>query len=120
VLGGLTAPELQGYRALWHYLAGSAAWTGAEDGVVGLAAKARAHYGRAKEAARSIPWLVALARFPSDETTAVKDNGTVLRQVERLESVLARLGTLHDRTFARREKAILEGVMHFSSVLRPA
>jgi hypothetical protein len=111
VLGGLVAPELQGYRALWHYLAGSAAWIGAENGVAGLAAKARAHFGRAKEAAQSIPWLVALSRFQPDQAAAVKDNATVLRQIERVEIVLARLGTLHDRTYARREKEILDGIV---------
>lgn len=111
VLGSLVAPELRGYRALWHYLAGSAAWIGAHEGVAGLSAKARAHFGRAKEAARSIPWLVALSRFQPDEAMAVKENATVLRQIERLEVVLARLGTLHDRTFARREKEILDGIV---------
>ncbi len=110
VLGGLAAPELQGYRALWHYLAGSAAWAGAEQGITGLAAKARIHFGQAKEAARSIPWLVALARFQPDQPTAARDNAAVLRQIERTEGVLSRLGTVHDRAYSRREREILEGL----------
>ena len=92
-LGGLTAPELRGYRALWHYLAGSAAWAGAEEGITGLLAKGRAHFGQAKDAARGIPWLVALARFIPDQAAAAADNTAVLRQVERMEGVLA--GTRH-------------------------
>ncbi|MEO6823530.1 MAG: DEAD/DEAH box helicase [Nitrosospira sp.] len=41
VLARINIPELRGYRALWHYLAGSAAWLGGRDGVNGLSAKAR-------------------------------------------------------------------------------
>lgn len=114
VLGGLNAPELRGYRALWHYLAGSAALAGADSGIAGLSTKARAHFGQAKEAARGIPWLVALARFSPDQAGATADNVTVLRQVERIEGVLAKLGTLHDRGFARREKEILAGLSEAS------
>ncbi|MBV1800710.1 hypothetical protein [Siccirubricoccus sp. G192] len=39
----------------------------------------------------------------------------MLRQVERMEGVLAGLGTLHDRSFARREKEILAGLSTASS-----
>src|SRR5262249_31388999 len=62
VLGGLNDPALHGYRATWHYLSGSAAWLGAEAGVVALRSKARAQFAKAKGAAIGIPWLVGLAR----------------------------------------------------------
>jgi hypothetical protein len=110
VLGKLTLPELRGYRAIWHYLAGSAAWLGAASGVAGLSAKSRAHFARAKEAATSIPWLVALARYQPENAEAVADNTVLMGQIERVEATLAQLGTTHDRAFAKREKQILEGL----------
>ena len=84
-LGKLTLPELRGYRALWYYLAGSAAWLGSESGVSGLKAKARAHFARAKGAATSIPWLVLLARYQPESAEAVTDNATLMGQIERVE-----------------------------------
>lgn len=110
VLGNLTLPELRGYRALWHYLAGSAAWLGAEANVPGLQAKARAHFARAKEAATSIPWLVSLSRYQATSAEEVTDNAILMGQIERVESMLQQLGTIHDRAFAKREKQILEGL----------
>lgn len=113
VLGKLTVPELRGYRALWEYLAGSAAFLAAEGGLATCGAKAKAHFLRAKEAARGIPWLVNLARHTSaDVSDDVPDDTdqALMDQIERLESVLADLGTVHDRSFAMREKEILEGL----------
>ena len=54
VLAGLEAPELRGYRALRHYLAGVAAWLGADVGVSALRGKARMQFARAKDAATGI------------------------------------------------------------------
>jgi len=46
-LGGLESSELRGYRALWQYLAGAAAWLGAKmGGISGLSAKSRLHSTR--------------------------------------------------------------------------
>lgn len=110
VLAGLQLPELRGYRALWHYLAGSAAWLGARAGVTGFAAEARRQFFEAKGAAIGIPWLVSLSRYHDDEPQQIDQQVTILQQIERLEAVLESLGTLHNRAFARREKEILEGL----------
>jgi len=110
VLGGLDASELKGYRALWHYLAGSAAWLGAEAGVSALAPKARIQFDRAKSATRGIPWLVRLARYQSDPQNVAEDDTVLMEQIERVEAMLVQLGTVHDRSFALREKDILEGL----------
>ena len=110
VLGGLDASELRGYRAWWHYLAGSAAWLGAEGGTSGLSLKARAQFDHAKSATRGIPWLVGLARYQADQDQAAVDDTVLMGQIERVEAILARLGTVHDRSFALREKEILEGL----------
>lgn len=111
VLAGLTATELRGYRALWHYLAGSTAWLGSMQGLTRLLAKSRLHFQQAKEAARGIPWLVELARYQGELTTAeVEKNPVVYAQVERIEVILAKLGLAHTRKFDLREKEILEGL----------
>ncbi len=59
----LQDPDLRGYRALWSYLAGAAAWLGYKEGRASLEPVARTHFGDAKNAAPGIPWLVALSRF---------------------------------------------------------
>jgi len=115
VLGRLSKPELRGYRALWHYLAGAAAWLGAADGVAALGAKARIHFGYAKKATSAVPWLVRLARYQQEGNAESFDGGAqneviVMQQIERIEAVLAHLGTTHDRSYAKREKEIIEGL----------
>ena len=112
VLGGLQAQELKGYRALWHYLCGSAySLAAAANKSVTLEAKAREQYAAAKSSATSVPWLVRLAsRYenPANEVSAYDPR--VIGQVERIETLLERLGTQHDRRFAAKEKFILEGI----------
>jgi hypothetical protein len=110
VLQGLINPDLQGYRALWEYLAGSAARLGADQGVTSLSGRARIHYERAKEAARSIPWLIALSRYQAGGTAVIDDNSILMRQIERVETVLTRLGNVNERRFAKAQKEILEGL----------
>ena len=110
VLGTIVHNDLQGYRALWHYLAGGAALMASNKGVAGFEGQARAQFVRAKEGAKGIPWLVALSRYDTSTAEADKRNSTVLQQIERLENVLAALGKLHNRAFAKREKEILDGL----------
>lgn len=110
VLGLIVHSDLQGYRALWHYLAGSAATMAAKEGVAGFEGKARAQFSRAKEAAKGIPWLVTLSRYDTSTEAADKRNAVVMQQIERVENALAALGKLHNRAFAKREKEILSGL----------
>jgi hypothetical protein len=110
VLSNLSDPELRGYRALWHYLAGSAGWLGAENGLEGYKAKARMHFTQAKNAATSIPWLINLAQFQAGSPDKAKKTKDTILQVEKLETLLADLGTLHERKFSAREKEILTGL----------
>jgi hypothetical protein len=110
VLGGLTDSGLRGYRALWHYLAGSAAEQAAAEGEAGFDAHARAQYRKAKEAAAGIPWLIALARGVAAQGPEEQDQTTGMLQVEQLEAQLVKLGTLHNREFSSREREIREGL----------
>lgn len=112
VIAGLTDPDLKGYRALWHYLAGSAAWLESMSNSR-FKTKARRHFESAKEAAPGIPWLVELAKDDAEESKPSKASKEVelLEQVERIESILGTLGTLHDRNYSKREKEIIEGIL---------
>ena len=110
VLAGLVAPDLRGYRAMWHYLAGAAAFMGSDKESSSMMKKARIQFGFAKEAALGIPWLVKLAQFQSAAPAAVTDNSALMEQMERVEAVLEKLGTTHDRSYAQREKEILDGL----------
>lgn len=110
VLGGLSSSELRGYRALWHYLAGSSAWLGEKAGITSLGIKARIHFNQAKRAASDLPWLVKLARFQAPGDAEIGRSPRLLRQIERVEGVLERLGTVADREFNLWERQILEGL----------
>lgn len=111
VLGGLNNPDLRGYRALWHYLAGSAADLAAENGETSFVTPARVQFGMAKDAAAGIPWLVALARKgAAAPTPEQRDQTNVMLQVEQIEIQLQKLGTVHNRSFSAHESAIREGL----------
>lgn len=113
VLGGLNDSGLRGYRALWHYLAGTAAELAAGDGEAGFDAHARTQFKKAKEAANGIPWLIALARGGAGTSSAEEqDQTTLMLQVEQLEAQLVKLGTLHNRAFSAREREIREGLQN--------
>ncbi|WP_240472312.1 DEAD/DEAH box helicase [Thioalkalivibrio versutus] len=111
VLGGMASSELRGYRALWHYLAGSAASLSSVEEYGELDGQAREHFMKAKEAASGIPWLVALAHN-RDERPTVEDQEktTCMLQVEQLEAYLQKQGTLHNRKFSAREREIRKGL----------
>ncbi|HBO6068009.1 TPA: DEAD/DEAH box helicase [Pseudomonas aeruginosa] len=111
VLGGLTDTGLRGYRALWHYLAGSAAERASAEGEPGFDGNAKQQFKKAKESAAGIPWLIALARGTKKEPSAADSNQeVVMLQVEQLEAHLASLGIIHNRTFSAFEKRIREGL----------
>ena len=112
VSAGLTDPALRGYRALWHYLSGSAAWLGAEDGLSSLRARARTQFSQAKAAASGIAWLVGLARYQPETEAGAEPaaQAALMAQIENLETRLAELGLLHDRAYAQNERDILTGI----------
>lgn len=113
VLEQLKHPELRGYRALWHYLAGSAAWLGDFFNLAALNEKARIHFTRGKEAAPSVTWLVKLSQkinSPKNEVVDMLDKSYAFVQVEKLATLLESFGITHDRKFVQYEKEILDGL----------
>jgi len=114
ILGILKDPALKGYRALWHYYAGTAAHLASLDGGGPMGAKARSHFKNAKKGA-PIQWLAALAKFQGEQEDLTEDKRCLLTQVERLEEKLENLGSIHEGRFAKLEKEILEGLNNHSA-----
>lgn len=105
VVAELAAPDLRGYRALWHYLAGCAAALG------GIKGKDRIQFERAKDAASGISWLVSLSKYQtSAQDDAPDENAILIEQLERIEAILENLGISHSRNYTQKEKQILEGL----------
>ena len=89
----------------------SAAWLGDKAGAAGMDARSRTQFVKAKAAATGIPWLVGLARFQENGTEVpIAPADELMEQLEKVEVILAHLGTVHDRAFAKREKEILDGL----------
>ena len=89
---------------------GSAASLAADAGVERLRPLARTEFSQARNAANGIPWLVSLARFQAVRDPNAEKTARLWEQIERVEMVLAQLGTVHDRKFAERQRKILEGL----------
>ena len=111
IISKLNARSLSGYRALWHYLAGSTAQKLSVDAGDQYDKIAREQFAAAVNTAPNIPWLVQLMRGeaapPGSQSSLSVD---IISQVERIEGVLLALGTADDKKFEKRAKAILEGL----------
>ncbi|HVU07289.1 MAG TPA: DEAD/DEAH box helicase [Verrucomicrobiae bacterium] len=111
VIAALKHNDLRGYRALWNYLAGSAAFLASKSGTPALAGRAQNHFKAAKDAARGIPWLANLSRFDGSSIDAEVPDRKVMVLVERLETNLEKIGTLHSQKFDEIEKFIRENLL---------
>lgn len=109
VLAKLNLPELKGYRALWNYLAGSAAALAVNAGITTLEGRITLNYKKALEASTNIRWLAVIAR--SNTSVPIDQDKLALQgQIVRLETQLLEMGTQHEAKFAYREKSIQEGL----------
>lgn len=108
VLGALTEPKLRGYRAYWHYLAGSAAWQAHKSGSDGFDAHAREQYSNALKAERTLAWLVPLSKLAgvTDDTARIVEDKDTWSIIERLEAMFDSLGTLTDYKYDKFEAEI--------------
>ena len=110
ILGRLAAPELKGYRAMWGYLAGSAASYASSHEGDALSLKAKDHFNFAKKAAPTLPWLVEIGRRSGQVSGAAESVSLVYKQLEGVELQFEKLGNLHDRKFDILEREILMGL----------
>jgi plasmid stability protein len=113
VLGKLNHEDLRGYRALWMYLAGSAAWLAHKAGQLPDGETSKDYYRKAQAAAPVLRWLVNLQADRSDDTpeAALHLDSATAAIVERLEVSLEQMGTIHDRKFDAEERAILTALL---------
>jgi hypothetical protein len=109
-LAALPGEDLRGYRALWHYLAGSAAILATDEQQAQMDEQARDQFRSAKSYASGIPWLNSLASQRLQLTEPEGTSSSSLLQVEALEAYFAQLGLTHNRNFAKKERAIRSGL----------
>ncbi|WP_414487757.1 DEAD/DEAH box helicase [Stenotrophomonas maltophilia] len=111
VLSHTKHSDLRGYRALWNYLAGSAAHLAHAHGQLGSRDRERAHFAAAKNAAIGVRWLIDLGAVNQSNSVADTDAEPLsLEQTEGIQRQLLELGLSQDRTYSRREKDIRLGV----------
>ncbi|WP_431302158.1 DEAD/DEAH box helicase [Sediminicoccus sp. BL-A-41-H5] len=115
VLANLKGDPLSGYRGLWSYLAGSAAYLATVVDGRQLDQVAKDFFWGAGKETRGISWLTALGRY-SDRKADVAEGGQADAQlVERLEAVIEEVGSTTDTKLVRIEKEIREGINGTSS-----
>jgi hypothetical protein len=111
VLGSLNHASLKGYRALWSYMAGSAAWLAHIEGTNGMEVKAREQFANAQKATSGVTWLARLAKLQPTGTQIVGTASPALcAQVENLEAQFEKLGTVHGRKYDEEEKLIADNI----------
>ena len=110
VLAELTHEELRGYRALWLYLSGSAAWLAFKDGHLDSNVTACDYFSKAYQAAQGLRWLIRLQKMQAvaGETQIVDDGVSAI--VERLEAVFDKLGTVQDQRYNKLESEIRNAI----------
>lgn len=104
ILGGLNHPDLRGYRALWHYLAGAAALRLSTADGDAQAQAAQEQFARARAAAPAVSWLNTLARAVGgiEIEEAEAQSAETLKQVEALERQFLAMGTATNHKFEKR------------------
>lgn len=108
ILGGLSDDKLRGYRAMWSYLAGAAAWQAHAAGLVRMEVVAREYFAMAMKAAIGVTWLAKFARVQGIQSLPSDEGAGPL--IDRLETTIVSYGTDHDQRLEREEKFILENI----------
>ncbi len=114
ILSHLNHPKLRGYRALWHYLAGSMALRLSETDTDAQAVAARMQFSKSQSAAPSVSWLSTLSREVSGLENEARpyQNTEVLKQVELLEQQFLAMGTVNNAKFERKAAKVQQELNH--------
>ncbi len=110
ITGILNGSDLRGYRALWHYLAGSAAFLSSKTLGNSYEAIAREHFSEAQKAANLIPWFAEMMTIGIGADMEKLPSNDDATQIEKIEGLLLSLGTTHDAKYVKFEKQILDGL----------
>jgi hypothetical protein len=109
VLTEINHPNLRGYRALWHYLAGAASHRLSKSQDDANYHAALEHYRSAKSAAPIISWLNNLVA-PSQQTVTAADvynDPEIESQVELIEQNFVAMGVSTNNKFEKKASKIL-------------
>lgn len=112
ILSIINTPSLRGYRALWHYLAGSMIDLAKLNGhLISEFESQKYHYLKAKEATRAISWLNDLAAIKIEAIDEAEANTLqTLKMVEGIETQLISLGIRTNKKFIKKRDSILSGL----------
>lgn len=118
VISKLTSSELQGVRALWNYLAGSASLLINQPQGKAIDRHSLKYFRDAAKAAPSLSWLHELAQklnYDSEISEVTQEEAV---QLDNLEELFIKLGTAHNRSFDKAESEIrvkLDSGEHFEN-----
>lgn len=108
VIGKLNHTDLRGYRALWLYLAGSSAWLAHKAGQLDTDEITKDYFRKAQAAAPALRWLIGLGGDKAASAPVAPIDLRLTTVIERLETVLENMGTVHDRKYDAAESDILK------------
>jgi hypothetical protein len=93
VLTHLKCEELRGYRCLWNYLAGSAAFLATKINDRNLGDLSKQFFWSAGKESSGISWLKVLARYTDDQKADIDQSYPDDSIIERLETFIEKVGT---------------------------
>ena len=96
--------DLKGYRALWNYLAGSAAYQTNQPQV------AQEHFAAAFSCASALPWLKQIQELISDQNQTVPVDIIYGERIERIEGIFERFGKSGSAKIEKYFQTIREGL----------
>ncbi len=106
VLSAINGPsELRGFRAWWHYLAGSASDLASMELPL-YQNRATEHYLLARKAAPTLQWLIPLSLNPNDSQNSGMASAEDLAQIAHIEQTLTSLGAKNHRKFEEHSKEV--------------
>lgn len=109
VATSLGGDPLKGYRGLWYYLAGSAAWL-ASMSDFSFTSVAKAKFEQAARCTLSVTWLQGLSGNQFSKDNDIKADHRLAGLIENMEVQLDKLGTTSDRRFDKLVVNILDGL----------
>jgi len=116
VITELSGDDVQGYRAFWYYLAGSAAWIATDNGIATMESLSRDNFKRAASTTEGVTWLFELTRLTQEEIQEDQANDARLAAViEALATRLSDLGIINDKKFEAEIKEIVNSLARVSS-----
>ena len=110
VVATLKSEKLRGYRALWNYLAGSAAALSTRVYGRKLDEVSKDLFWAASRETSGIPWLRRLSQYTGDPDRQTASASRDEALIERLGTFIDDIGTASDNKLIRYEKELREGL----------